>query len=79
MDTKELLTQVIDNIVNENEEGATASFKQYATLRVKSILEEGTLKKKVAAVEAKDEEEDCGDATAQANAKAVIDASNKDD
>ena len=40
MDTKELLGQVVDGIVSEDEAAATAAFKQYATAKVKSLIEE---------------------------------------
>lgn len=39
MDTNELLSQVIDNVVSEDSEAAAASFNQYATLKIKSLIE----------------------------------------
>ncbi len=53
MDTKALLKSVIDSLVNEDEGTAKASFKQYATTKVRGLVESDELKKKVAKVEAK--------------------------
>lgn len=39
MDTKELLAQVVDAIVNEDDAAASASFKVYSTQKVKSLIE----------------------------------------
>lgn len=70
MDKKELLTQVVDSIVNEDDAAASEAFKKYATAKVRGILE-GVSKKDKEACSAEEEQED--------NAQAVIDQSNKDD
>ena len=75
MDNKELLKSVIDSLVNEDDAAAKASFKQYSTAKVRSIVEADGLKKKVAKVEAK-QKPDCTD---EENAQDVIDKSNADD
>ena len=36
---KDLLSQVVNGIVNEDDDAAAASFKQYATLKVRGIVE----------------------------------------
>lgn len=46
MDIKELLRGVVDNIINEDEDAAKASFKQYALTKVQSIVEADSLSKK---------------------------------
>lgn len=75
MDNKTLLKSVIDSLVNEDEDAAKASFKQYATTKVRGLVEADGLKKKVAKVEAK-QKPDCTD---EEKAQEVIDKSNADD
>lgn len=75
MDKKELLKLVIDGIINEDNEAAAASFKEYTVLKVQSIIEADSIKKKVKKVEDK-ENEGCSD---EDEAKKIIDLSNKDD
>ena len=75
MDNKTLLKNVIDSLVNEDEDAAKASFKQYATTKVRDLVEADDLKKKVAKVEDK-KNPDCTD---EENAQNVIDKSNADD
>lgn len=75
MDNKALLKNVIDSIVNEDEDAAKVSFKQYATTKVRSLVEGDSLKKKAAKVEDKNAP-DCDEEEA---AKKVIKDSNADD
>lgn len=75
MDNKTLLKNVIDSLINEDDDSAKISFKQYATTKVRSLVETDSLKKKVAKIE--DEQEP--DKSDEENAKEVIDKSNADD
>lgn len=75
MDIKELLRGVVDNIINEDEEAAKASFKQYALTKVQGIVEAESLSKKAKKVE--DKQKPCPEE--EANAQDVIDKSNADD
>lgn len=74
MDKKELLTKVVDSIINEDDAGAAEAFKQYATAKVRGILDESAKKPK------KDKATDCdNEEEAEEVAAEVIDKSNKDD
>lgn len=73
MDKKELLTQVVDSIVNEDDAAASEAFKKYATAKVRGILE-GVSKKKDATCTVEDGQEEQEQVAAE-----VIDKSNKDD
>ena len=60
MDNKALLKSVIDSLINEDDDSAKASFKQYATTKVRGIVESDSVKKKVAKVADK-QKPDCED------------------
>ncbi len=70
MDTNELLNQVVTGVVNEDNEAASAAFKTYATLKVRSMLESPMSKK--------DKKDECTP-TEEDVAADVIDKANKDD
>lgn len=77
MDIKQHLKQVIDSLINEDDASASAAFKQYATDKARSLMEEGNLKKKVEKVKDK-KKSDCTEEEEEA-AKDVINKSNADD
>jgi ribosomal protein L12E/L44/L45/RPP1/RPP2 len=39
MDNKELLRSLIDDVINENQENAAATFNAYSIAKIKSIIE----------------------------------------
>lgn len=53
MDNQALLKKIIGSLINEDENAAKASFKQYATTKVRSLVEADGLKKKVEKVATK--------------------------
>jgi hypothetical protein len=75
MDTKELLQQVVDGLINEDEAVANKAFRQYSTLKVRGLLEGDTVKgmKKMK----KKEKAACDDDDAVT--KDVMDKEKKDD